>query len=139
MREYFPVTDLRTECNITADYAKQIENEANELDISADKCSYAAEQKASESHNSAEASKNWAVEISQKNYEQTKQYADDALSIRDIARSYATGDSGYRQGEEEDNAKYYYAAAKSYLDQIQTATLDEVVEYVGMVGEIDGG
>ena len=61
------------------------------------------------------------------------------MSIRDIARSYATGDSGHRQGEEEDNAKHYYTVAKSYLDQIQVATLDEVVEYVGMAGEIDGG
>ena len=139
MREYFPVTDLRTKCNITADYAKNMGNEANELDISADKCSSSAEQKANESRDSSVISRNWAMETSKNNFEQSKKIADDALSIRDIARSYATGDSGHRQGEEEDNAKHYYTVAKSYLDQIQVATLDEVVEYVGMAGEIDGG
>lgn len=33
-----------------------------------------------------------------------------------LARSYATGDSGYREGEETDNAKYYSEQSESYVD-----------------------
>ena len=43
------------------------------------------------------------------------QYLDEAALYATISRSYAVGDTTYREGEETDNAGYYYRMARSYV------------------------
>lgn len=43
------------------------------------------------------------------------QYLDEAALYATISRSYAVGDTSYRDGESEDNAKHYYNLARSWV------------------------
>ena len=43
------------------------------------------------------------------------QYLDEAALYATISRSYAVGDTTYRDGEDTDNARYYYRMARSYV------------------------
>jgi len=101
-----------------------------------------SEQKALTSEQNAKSSENIAVAKAQESSNSavlSKTYADQAKESLDsidesaqIARSYAVGDTGYRNGETTDNAKYYYEQTKALAGNQEAATLNEVQEYLGI-------
>lgn len=61
-----------------------------------------------------------------------KEYHDSILDSANISRSYAVGDTGTREGEEVDNAKYYLESAKQLLGTMEMATVEEVKDFLGI-------
>lgn len=64
------------------------------------------------------------------NEQNTKSYMDTTKAYMNSAQSYAVGDTGTRDGEDTDNAKYYYNMIKDSV--LSAATVDEVKGYLGI-------
>ncbi len=101
-----------TECNSVIDTANQkissFDAEINEIvsNITDEEKSYAENAKNAETNAADSAST--AI-----------QKANELSSAASLAKSYAVGDSGFRQGENTDNAKYYNEKAHEALEALQ--------------------
>lgn len=61
-----------------------------------------------------------------------KESRDAASGFADVSKSYAIGGTGTRDNEDTDNAKYYSEIAQRVAGNLQIATVDEAVEYLGI-------
>lgn len=140
MREYSSTTDIRSECKIIADKADRTAKRVQAIENSAENRLSNTALNATKSQNSSMESERWAIEESKRSSIQAGMYNDSIIPIIEVARSYAVGDIGYREGEDSDNAKLYYSLSceikTEYLKQIQTV-VEDVISYVGLDGEID--
>ena len=120
--------------NAKVSETNSLTNSQNAISSASDARSYA--KNASDSATQAKSSETNAksYETNAKNYTANAlSYKNDASNYARTARSYAVGDTGYRGGEETDNAKYYSQQAKivsdsvpSYISQIETAANNQI-------------
>lgn len=70
--------------------------------------------------------------------ENASKFADETKDYSLISQSYAIGGTNTRDGEDEENSKYYYQQAKAiatslgYIDNIDVASVEEVKNYLGI-------
>lgn len=105
--------------------AEESKNEAKQSEDNAKISENISTTKATEASTSAELAKTYS--------EQAKISLDSIDESANVARSYAVGDTGLRENEATDNAKYYFEQTKMLAGNQETATLNEVQEYIGII------